>query len=139
MKSFHFPDINVWVVLTSLVIAGCSEQTREAGRTASGSAPTRSESPDCSGVEQWATSMALVQLKNASFTDNDRLDFSKTVTKRLASEEVAGGLFRQVHHVVFTEKNGHRIEAITVNDASHEECSMSGVDVYVIDKHLGPE
>jgi hypothetical protein len=33
--------------------------------------------------------------------------------------------------------SGDPVEVITVNDASHEECSMSGVDVFVISKELG--
>jgi hypothetical protein len=82
--------------------------------------------------------MAFVHLKNAGLTDNDRLSFDKTRTTRLASEPMRDGLFRQVHRVTFTERTGGTIEVITVNDVSADECSMSGVDVYVISKHLGP-
>ena len=82
--------------------------------------------------------MAHTYLKNAGLTDNDKLDFTKTRTARIASEEVRRGLFKQVHHVTFTEKSGTTIEVITVNDASTQECSESGVDVYVISTHLGP-
>jgi len=82
--------------------------------------------------------MAFATLKNAGLTDNDRLLFEKTSATRLASEPIKGGLFRQVHRVTFTERTGGTIEVITVNDASADECSMSGVDVYVISKHLGP-
>jgi hypothetical protein len=88
--------------------------------------------PDCSGIDRWATNMAFVHLKNAGITDNDKVDFSKTVTKRLASQKIGDNLFRQVHLVIFTEKSGNTIQVITVNDASFEECSMSAVDVYVI-------
>jgi hypothetical protein len=45
-------------------------------------------SPDCAGVERWATSMAFVHLKNAGLTDNERLDFTKTKTVRLASVDL---------------------------------------------------
>ena len=93
--------------------------------------------PDCTGVEGWATSMAFVHLKNAHLTDNDVLDFTKTKTIRLASEKVGKDLYRQIHHVVFTEKSGRTIEVITSNDASNVECSMSGVQVFVISKQLG--
>ena len=93
--------------------------------------------PDCSGTERWATSMAFVHLKNARLTDKDALDFAKTKTERLASEQIGPDLFRQIHHIHFTEKSGRKIEVITVNDASSEECSMSGVQVYVISKSLG--
>ena len=93
--------------------------------------------PDCAGVQRWATTMAFVHLKNAGLTDNDRLEFSKTKTTRLASEQIGSDLFRQVHRVVFSEKSGSVIEVITVNDASREECSMSGVDVFLVSKRLG--
>jgi len=93
--------------------------------------------PNCSGVERWATSMAFVHLKNARLTDNNKLDFSKTKTTRLASEKIGKDLYRQVHHVVFTEKSGVKLEVITVNDASSEECSMSGVQVFVVSRELG--
>jgi len=91
----------------------------------------------CSGTERWATSMAFVNLKNARLTDNDKLDFKKTKTVRLASEKIGKDLFRQVHHVTFTEKSGRKIEVVTVNDASSEECSMSGVQVFVVSHQLG--
>jgi len=93
--------------------------------------------PDCSGIERWATSMAFVHLKNAGITDNEKLDFSKTKTTRLASEEIGKDLYRQIHHVVFTEKSGNILEVITSNEASNEECSMSGVKIYIISNQLG--
>lgn len=99
---------------------------------------SRAQTPDCAGVEQWPTSMAFASLKNAGVTDNDRLDFAKTKTTRLASEQIKKGVFRQIHRVTFSEKSGKVIEVLTVNDASNEECSMGGVDVYVISRHLSP-
>jgi len=93
--------------------------------------------PDCAGVERWATSMAFVHLKNAGLTNNEKLDFTKTKTVRLASEKIGKDLYRQVHFVVFTERAGTTIEVITSNEASNEECSMSGVEVFVISRRLG--
>jgi len=81
--------------------------------------------------------MAFVRLKNAGLTDNDKIDFRKTKTVRLASERIGDDLYRQVHHVVFTEKSGGTIEVITASDASSEECSMSDVEVFVISRRLG--
>jgi len=92
--------------------------------------------PDCTGTERWPTSIAFVHLKNAGMTDNYKLDFTKTKTTRLASEKIGDDLYRQIHHIIFIEKSGNTIEVITVNDTSHDECSMSDVDVYVISKHL---
>jgi hypothetical protein len=95
------------------------------------------EDPDCTGVDRWPTKMAFVHLKNAGLTDNNKLDFTKTKTIRLASEIIGKDLFRQVHYIIFTEKSGNTIEVITSNEASNEECSMSGVDVFVVSRHLG--
>ena len=93
--------------------------------------------PDCTGVDHWPTAMAFVHLKNAGITDNNKVDFTKTKTVRLASEKIGKDLYRQIHQIKFTEKSGIILEVITINDASNEECSMSGVDVFVINKHLG--
>lgn len=95
------------------------------------------EGPDCTGVDRWPTSMAFVHLKNAGLTDNDRLDFTKTKTIRLASEKIGKDLYRQIHYIIFIEKSGNTIEVITSNEVSNEECSMSGVDVFVVKQHLG--
>ena len=92
--------------------------------------------PDCSGG--WPTDMTFVHLKNAGITDNDQIDFSKTKTVRLASEKIGKDLFHQVYDVKYTEKSGRIIEAIAVHDASQAECSMTGVDVFVVSQHLGP-
>ena len=109
---------------------GMASQTRNAARGV--------RVPDCAGIEAWPTSMAFVHLKNAGLTNNEKVNFGQTRTVRFASEEVRRGVFRQVHHVTFTEKSGTTIEVITVNDASNQECSEGPVDVYVISKHLGP-
>lgn len=93
--------------------------------------------PDCTGVDSWPTSMAFVHLKNAGLTDNNKLDFTKTKTIRLASEKIGENLYRQIHYIIFTDKSGNSIEVITNNEASHEECSMSGVDVFVVSRRLG--
>lgn len=101
------------------------------------SLPAFAKDPDCAGTERWATRMAFVHLENAGFTDNSRLDFTKTKTVRLASEQIGKDLYRQIHYVTFTENTGKTIEVITSNDASSEECSMSGVDVFVVSNRLG--
>ena len=69
--------------------------------------------------------------------DNSSIDFSKTKAVRLASQGIGKDLWRQVYDVTYTKKSGDTIEAIAVHDASTEECSMTGVDVYVISRHLG--
>ena len=105
--------------------------------TASFSFSVFAKEPDCSGVQSWATNMAFVHLKNAGLADNKRLDFEKTKTILLASQSIGKDLYRQIHHVVFTEKSGKTIEVITSNNASSDECSMSGVEVFIISGRLG--
>jgi hypothetical protein len=97
----------------------------------------KTHGPDCSGG--WPTNMAFVHLKNAGLADNYSIVFSKTKTVRLASEKIGKDLWHQVYHVTFTKKSGDAIDAIAVHDASQEECSMTGVEVFVVSKHLNPE
>jgi hypothetical protein len=97
----------------------------------------KTNGPDCSG--NWPTKMTFVHLKNAGLADDSGVDFSKTKTSRLASETIGKGLWHQVYHVTFTKKSGETIEAIAIHDASLEECSMSGVEVFVVSSHLNPD
>ena len=95
--------------------------------------------PDCSGPAGWPTAMAFVHLKNAGVTNSNELDFDKVKTIRLASEKIGKDLYRQIHLVTFTKKSGETIQVITNNDASNQECSMSGVEVYLVSKRLGEQ
>lgn len=124
------------IVLLCAVVAGCRPQAPIAEAAP---AAQRAGTPVCSGPQQWPASMTITQLKNAKVLDTTRLDFAKTTVMRIASEQVGTDLFRQVHRITLVEKSGRTIEAIAVSDASSEECSMSGVDVYVIRRHLRPE
>jgi hypothetical protein len=81
--------------------------------------------------------MAFAHLKNEGITNNDKVDFAKTRTTRIASQKIGNDLYRQIHHVIFTEKSGKTIEVITQNDASNQECSMGAVDVFVVSRHIG--
>jgi len=92
--------------------------------------------PDCTCTDGWASNMAFSTLKNAGIVKY--IDRGKTKITRLASEKIGEDLYRQVHDIFFTKDTGEIIEVITINDASHEECSMSDVDVFVVSKHLGP-
>ena len=103
-----------------------------------GQSPQQVKHPDCAGVERWSTSLAYAHLKNDGLAGPQTIDFKKTKTVRIASEQIGKDLFRQVHRVTFTKTTGEIIEVITVNDASSQECSMSGVEAYVVSKHLGP-
>ncbi len=90
------------------------------------------DQPNCTGQESWPASMAFVNLKNARITNNEKVDFNKTTVKRLASEHLKSGIFKQIHFVTFVEKDGTIIEVITINEASFEECSHSDVDVFKV-------
>ncbi|MDO8305174.1 hypothetical protein [Herminiimonas sp.] len=95
------------------------------------------KTPSCSGPDNWAAAMAHVHLKNANLLNNESVDFSKTKVALLASEKISKDLYRQIHLVTFVEKSGGKIEVITSNEASSEECSMSAVQVFVISGKLG--
>ena len=92
---------------------------------------------ECAKPESWAASMAQTHLKNAGLLINEEIDFSKTQVNLLASEKKEKGLFHQVQKIIFTKKDGKKITVITENDASNDECSMTGVKVFVISKELG--
>jgi len=94
------------------------------------------QDPDCTGVERYPTIMAVVRLRNAGIIDSRPNDFTEIKTVRLASEKIGSDLYRQIHHITFVEKSGRTIEVITNNDVSTEECSMSAVNVYVINQVL---
>jgi len=96
----------------------------------------KTHGPNCI---EWPTNMTFAHLKNAGLADNYSVDFSKTKTARLASEKIGKDLWHQVYHVTFTKKSGDVIDAIAVHDASQEECSMTGVEVFVVSKVLNPE
>jgi hypothetical protein len=81
--------------------------------------------------------MALVYLKNAGITDPTRIDQSRTVVTRLASEPLLNGVFRQVHRVVFHENSGIEFQVITVNKVSEQECSEGSVTAFLVSKVLG--
>jgi hypothetical protein len=90
--------------------------------------------PDCSGG--WPTSMAQGLLKNAGLLKNEEIDFARTKTVQLASEKIGSDLWHQVYLVTFFKKSGETIRAIAVHDASKEECSITGVTLYVISDKL---
>ena len=95
---------------------------------------SQSHGPDCSAG--WPTNMAQASLKNAGLLNNQEIDFTKTKTTRVASEKVGKDLWHQVYFVTFFKRSGDKIQAVVVHDASIEECSMTGVKVYVVSRLL---
>ena len=101
------------------------------------STTTIAREPNCARPDGWPAGMAFTHLKNTGMISNDSLDTSKTKVSKLASEKVGKDLYHQVHLVRFVKTSGEDVFAITVNEASSQECSMSNVDVYLISKRLG--
>ncbi len=93
--------------------------------------------PDCTHIDAWPSGMAYSHLKNAGIIDPAIIDYTKTVVTRVASERIGRDLYRQVHRVVFTRLDGGTVTALTVGNASNVECSMSGVDVYLVSAQFG--
>lgn len=98
-------------------------------------------SPGCVGTDclggDWPTSMAFTHMKNAGITDNDRLDFPKTKTVRLASEQIGKNIYRHIHLVRFTEKSGNVIEAITISESSRNGEALNDIEVFTVSRRLG--
>lgn len=90
--------------------------------------------PPCAN---WPANMALVHLKNAGITDPAKVDDTRTTAVLLASQKIGRDLYRQVYDITFHEKSGVTVEVITASDASSRECSMSGVEVYVVSRKIG--
>ena len=92
------------------------------------------KSPDCAS---WPTNMALVHLKNAGLIDIPSVLEAQTRAVRLASEKIGKDLYQQVYDITFHTRDGKTVEVVTNSQASSEECSMSGVDVYLVSKKIG--
>lgn len=89
-------------------------------------------SPKCDGVGNYAASMAFALMKNAGLVTNENIDFTATTVIQVASEKIGKDLYRQVHLVTYRLKSGKSVSAIAVNNASHSECSETGVKLYVV-------
>lgn len=90
----------------------------------------------CSSIHSFATSTAYVVLKNMNAINPENVDYNRTQTILLSSQKIGDDLYKEIHHIIFYKKNGKPIEVITINDTSSEECSMSGVDIYLINKKI---
>lgn len=73
-------------------------------------------------------------MKNAGLVSPDTVDFNRTKSIMLVSQRVGKDLWRQVFRVTFSLKAGGKIEAIVINEASADECSMSAPQIYVVSK-----
>jgi len=90
----------------------------------------------CAG---WPTNMAEVYLQNAGLVKIQDLDESRTQATPIAIQKIGKDLYRQVFDIHFYAKLGENLHVITVNNASSQECSMSGVDVYLVSRKLSAD
>jgi len=100
--------------------------------------PVFAREPDCGRPDSWPAASAFGAMKNAGIVRNDQIDFSRTKVRRIASSKVGRNLWKQVHLVEYFRKDGSILEAITVSDASDEECSMGDVQTFVVSSELPP-
>ena len=94
--------------------------------------------PDCTGLNSYPANIALTFLMNKQVVSKDEVDSSKTLVRRLASEQIDKDLYKQVHYIVFTKHSGGRVAVITINEASSTECSMDQGVVYEVIKISSP-
>lgn len=81
--------------------------------------------------------MAVTYLQNDGLVLRGGVD-SKSVQSTLLSIQPLGkGLYSQIWQLIITPNDAAPITVITRNTFSTEECSLSGVDVWVVKKHLG--
>lgn len=104
--------------------------------TASSASPARLTAPDCSGIDQWPSSMAFAALKNAGLLNNNSVDFRNETNAMIVSQRIAKDRWRQVFLTTFPLKSEKKVIAIVQNDASLTECSMADPKVYVISRVL---
>ncbi|KXU83037.1 hypothetical protein CI15_28385 [Paraburkholderia monticola] len=84
--------------------------------------------------KSWPVAMAEVTLQNAGLVKAGDFDESRTRATPVSFEKTGKDLYRQVFEIVLHSRAGREFHVITVNSASSVECSMSGVDVYLIER-----
>lgn len=95
--------------------------------------------PDCTGHDRWPASSVGTRLRELGLSDKaggyDTVEVELLASEPLSPELSPNGggreLFRQVHKVTIRDGENTFV-AITVHDASRQECSESGVDVFFI-------
>ncbi len=103
------------------------------------SAFASASTPDCDSPQSWAATMAYVQLTNNDIELKEKINTNSTVVTLLASEKIEEDIYRQIHHIDFKLHTGEVITVITSNEATSEECSYSGVDVYEVTNKYSSE
>lgn len=91
--------------------------------------------PDCTGQARWPAAMTGARLKMLGLSEKaggyDRVDVELLASEQLSPDARGRAIFRQVHKVTIHDGENTFV-AITVNDASRQECSESGVEVFLV-------
>ncbi|PIT54289.1 hypothetical protein BHC44_04115 [Snodgrassella alvi] len=91
------------------------------------------KAPNCFS---WPMSMTEIWMKNAGIVDIKDLDEPKTKITLMATEKKGKDLYTQIYHFIFYDKYNNSYEIITKIDSSHDECSISSVNGYLISKNF---
>lgn len=87
---------------------------------------------DCTHLGNWAESISYNALIDKNIMNSDEMDYNKTKTILLAKEKIGKDLNKNVFLIKFVLKDKKIIEVIAISNSSSEECSISGVDVFLI-------
>ena len=96
-------------------------------------------SPKVLPCPSWPTNIAEAKLQDAGILKMSELDETRTKAIPVAIERIGKDLYRQVFDITWYSTSGAQFRAVTVNDASSQECSMSGVAVYVVSRKIGAD
>jgi len=97
------------------------------------------DEPDCSGVDNYPTQMALTLLENRWVIEHDKMDFKRTETLLINSQKIGDDRYRQVFKMTFYQRDKKEpIQIISVNELNSEECGFGAreIEIYLISKKL---
>jgi hypothetical protein len=81
---------------------------------------------DCSGVQHYPFSLAIVTLQNLGRLDDSDVDYERSKSEVIATRRLKPNLERQVLLLNIRTKTNKIIRAMVINYASREECSADG-------------
>jgi hypothetical protein len=79
------------------------------------------------------------EVTECRYCKNVRTGSDKNEAIPVVIEKIGKDLYRQVYDITWYSKSGDQFRAITINDASSQECSVSGVTMYVVSRRIGPD
>lgn len=106
-----------------------------AGACGADAARPHPREPDCSGPDHWAAKVTVVKLKNAGIVTQEAF-VARVEARQILSQRLPKGLYRQVFRVVIPRRGGSPLVALTISDATFEECSMNDPKVYLVSREL---